>query len=121
MSDWIFYGYSRCSTCRDALKWLSDNGIAVQQCEIRETPPSLEELEIALKTLSGAMTKLLNTSSQDYRAIGLKERVPKMTAEEVFALIQENGNLCKRPFLIHTSRRAALVGFKLKQWQEFEW
>ena len=121
MSDWLFYGYSRCSTCRDALKWLGEKGVAVQKHEIRETPPSANELEIALNTLSGTVTKLLNTSSQDYRAMGLKDRLPLLTAEQIFALIQENGNLCKRPFLIHTSRRTALVGFKLKQWQEFEW
>ncbi len=121
MSDWIFYGYSRCSTCRDALKWLGERGIEARKREIRETPPSLDELGMALSALEGSFTKLLNTSSQDYRASGLKERLGLMSADEVFALIQENGNLCKRPFLINPSRGIAHVGFKPLQWSQFDW
>lgn len=110
------YIYSKCSTCRDALKWLAAHQIPVEKAEIRETPPSNAELSYALEKL-GDVRKLLNTSSQDYRDLGSKEKVAAMAADEIFALIQENGNLCKRPFLIDQKRGIVLRGFNVDEWQ----
>lgn len=114
----IYYGYRKCSTCRDALKWLQQHGIHVEQREIRETPPSSRELAAALRILGGDRKKLLNISGAEYRAMGLKDRLGEMTDEEVFALIQENGNLCKRPFLLDEKRSIALTGFRMEDWQK---
>jgi arsenate reductase len=110
------YIYAKCSTCRDALRWLEQHGIAVEILPIREAPPSVEELEFALKEL-GEVRKLLNTSGMDYRALGLKEKLDGMAVGEVFALIQGNGNLCKRPFLIDESAGIVLCGFREEQWR----
>jgi len=110
------YIYAKCSTCRDAMRWLEEQGIAVEVLPIRETPPNPEELAYALQEL-GDIRKLLNTSGMDYRAMGLKETLDGMTAAEVFDLIQMNGNLCKRPFLIDQSKGVMLCGFRVEQWQ----
>jgi arsenate reductase (glutaredoxin) len=110
------YIYAKCSTCRDALRWLEGQGIAVEVLPIRDTPPNPHELAYALQEL-GDMRKFLNTSGMDYRAMGLKETVDGMSATEVFGLIQKNGNLCKRPFLIDQSKGVMLCGFRPEQWQ----
>ena len=109
------YCYQKCSTCRDALKWLDENGIAHEVKAIRETPPSPAELGVALEALGGDLRKLLNTSGMDYRALGLKDRLPAMSGPQAFELLSKNGNLVKRPFVIGDGK--VLVGFKKPQWE----
>jgi len=63
------YEYRKCSTCRDALKWLELKKIKHEISAIRETPPSVAELKEMLKA-KGDLKKLFNTSGQDYKALG---------------------------------------------------
>lgn len=109
------YAYQKCSTCRDALKWLGARGIAHEVKAIRETPPTTGELKIMLAAQGGDMRKLFNTSGVDYRELGLKDQLPAMIKAEAFALLAKNGNLVKRPFVVGDSK--ALVGFKEADWQ----
>ena len=108
------YCYQKCSTCRDALKWLDQHGIAYQVRAIRETPPSVAELRSALRALGGDVRKLFNTSGLDYRALGMKDRLPTLSETEALELLSNNGNLVKRPFLVGAA--TALVGFKPDLW-----
>jgi arsenate reductase len=114
----IYYGYRKCSTCRDALKWLEQRGIVVEIREIRETPPSPGELATALRLLGGDRKKLLNTAGAEYRSMGLKDKIDTLSDEALFALIQQNGNLCKRPFLLDEASGIALTGFQAESWQQ---
>ena len=95
------------------MKWLEENGIPYREAAIRETPPSSAELRRALRT-EGSLRKILNTSSQDYRDLGLKDRLDTLPEEEVFALLQANGNLVKRPFVVAGDK--AWAGFKPEAW-----
>jgi arsenate reductase len=52
----------------------------------------------------------------DYRALGLKDRLPTMSENESFDLLSKNGNLVKRPFLI--GAETVLVGFKQPDWEK---
>ena len=108
------YQYKKCSTCRDALRWLDAKDIKYRAKEIRETPPSRAELKAALKAAGGNMRKLFNTSGMDYREMGLKERLDAMSEGEAFDLLESNGNLVKRPFVIGDG--ASLFGFKEDEW-----
>ena len=109
------YIYAKCSTCRNAIKWLEENGIEHKSAPIRETPPSIKELKQALKHL-GELKKLFNTSGMDYRALNMKEKLPGMTEAEALKLLSSNGNLIKRPLVI--GKDFALAGFKAAQWEE---
>lgn len=109
------YAYQKCSTCRNALRWLDDRGIPHQVKPIRDTPPTVAELETALAAHNGDIRKLFNTSGTDYRALGLKDRIASMSAPEALALLSQNGNLVKRPFAIGDG--AALNGFKQALWE----
>ena len=111
-----FYAYKKCSTCRNARKFLESKGVAFEELAIRETPPPPTELKAMLQAYDGKMTRLFNTSSQDYRDAGLKDRLPTLSEDEAFALLQENGNLVKRPFLLGDD--VARVGFKEAEWDE---
>jgi arsenate reductase len=108
------YVYQKCSTCRDALKWLDQHQIAYEVKAIRETPPTSAELTAALRAFGGDLRKIFNTSGMDYRALGLKDQLPTMSEVAALDLLSKNGNLVKRPFLIGDGK--VLVGFKEPDW-----
>ena len=110
------YSYKGCDSCRKALQWLGGQGIAFENLPIRETPPSVEELESMLGFYQGELKKLFNVSGQDYRSLGMKDRLPTMSQEAAIRLLSENGNLIKRPFAI--AKDAGRVGFKPAEWEE---
>ena len=110
------YSYQKCNTCRDALKWLSDHGIAHQVKAIRETPPTSAELKAACQIQGGDLRKLFNTSGVDYRELGLKDQLPTMSEAGALGLLSKNGNLVKRPFLVGEGK--ALTGFKPEIWKK---
>lgn len=112
----IVYAYQGCSTCRQALKWLRERKIGFEERAIRETPPTVAELSLALAALGGDLKRLCNTSGQDYRALGWKDKLPAMTQAEALDALSRNGNLVKRPFLIDSTKKLVLVGFKEAEW-----
>lgn len=110
------YTYQACSTCKAAVKWLRARGIAFDEIPIRETPPTLAELRSMLSAHGGELRPLFNTSGLDYRALGLKDKLPAMTKDEALKLLSETGNLVKRPFAIDTKRGIHLTGFREDEW-----
>ena len=108
------YTYSKCETCRRALKFLRERNVAFEEVAIRDIPPSEWELK-AMATAYGNLRKLFNTSGSDYKAFQLSAKLPGLSEREVLRLLSENGNLVKRPFLIGESIR--LVGFTLPEWE----
>ena len=61
------YCYSRCTTCKKALKWLDDNGITYESLDIKEQHPDRNMIK-DLNAKSGLLLKkFFNTSGQLYR------------------------------------------------------
>jgi arsenate reductase (glutaredoxin) len=108
------YTYAKCDTCRKAVKWLRERGITFEEIPIREQPPTVAELGTMLEACGGDLRRLFNTSGMDYRALGIKDRLPAMTNEEAIELLSSNGNLIKRPFLLTGS--SGVTGFKEAEW-----
>jgi arsenate reductase len=108
------YTYANCSTCRQATNWLRDRGLEFVERAIRETPPSREELERMLAAYGGEVKRLCNTSGRDYRELGLGEKLPALGAAAVLGLLEHNGSLVKRPFLLGPG--VARVGFDAAAW-----
>lgn len=61
------------------------------------------------------LKKFFNTSGLLYKELGLKDKLPTLTEEEI-ALLSTDGMLVKRPMLI--SDGFALVGFKEDAWEK---
>jgi arsenate reductase (glutaredoxin) len=97
------------------LMWLESKNIKHQIRAIRETPPTLPELKEMLKA-KGELKKLFNSSGLDYKALNMKEKLPKMSDEEALKLLATNGNLVKRPFVL--GKGVALTGFKKEEWEK---
>lgn len=112
----IVYVYGKCSTCQNALKFLEQKNISFTRKEIKETPPSVKELKMMLKHLNGNIKKLFNTSGLVYRELQLTEKLEDMSEEEALALLNGNGMLVKRPFLL--AEDFGLIGFKEAEWAE---
>ena len=108
------YTYEKCSTCRNALKFLAGRGIQPEVIPIRERPPSKAELKAMLGYLGGDLRRLFNTSGQDYKALNMKDKLAAMSEAEALDLLSKNGNLVKRPFLL--TKIAGAVGFKEQEW-----
>jgi arsenate reductase len=113
MSTVRVYTYKSCDTCRKATRWLEDRKITFEELPIREIPPSLAELR-AMQDAVG-LKRLFNTSGRDYRAEGIKEKLPTLSDEEALALLHANGNLIKRPFLLAPGGKT--TGFKESEWE----
>ena len=110
------YAYKNCGTCKKALRYLDARGIAYDEIPIRETPPTVAELRRMLEAQAGDIRKLFNTSGSDYKTLNMKDKLPAMSAQAAIALLHENGNLVKRPFVIGSD--IALVGFREDTWNE---
>ena len=110
------YLYEKCETCRKAIRWLDEKKIKYQAIPIREKPPNKKELKAMLKNHGGNLKKLFNTSSKDYRDPDLKAKLPKLTEREVIDLLNKQGNLIKRPFLVGEAK--LLQGFKPDLWEK---
>lgn len=109
------YTYKNCGSCKKATKWLSAQGLAFEECPIRETPPTLDELKQQLSYQGGVLRKLFNTAGGDYRELNLKETLAEMSEPAALELLAGRGNLVKRPFLLGES--FGLVGFKQDEWE----
>lgn len=109
------YAYQRCDTCRRALRWLYDQGIEAEVLPIREQPPSRTELRRALASTGGHLRALFNSSGRDYRALGLKDRLPSLSLEEALDPLASNGNLVRRPFVVRG--QDAWAGFDETEWR----
>jgi arsenate reductase len=110
------YEYKGCDTCRRAKKYLEARGLVFTAIPIREQPPTKAELKRMLAIYGGDLRRLFNTSGGDYKAMKLSERLPQLTEAEALDLLDANGNLVKRPFLLTDT--GGLVGFKEVEWDK---
>jgi arsenate reductase len=110
----ILYSYTKCSSCRDAIAWLRQHGIAFEERPIYEQPPTLGELRRMLALQNGDLKRLFNSSGLEYRALDMKTKLPTLSEDAALALLAGNGRLVKRPFLI--GPKVGLLGFKADQW-----
>lgn len=110
------YVYRGCDTCRKAIKFLTEQGVEFQEVPIREQPPTKAELKRVLEVYGGDLRKLFNTSGLDYKALNMKDKLPTLSVEEALILLNQNGNLVKRPFALID--KGGLVGFKPEEWSK---
>jgi arsenate reductase len=109
------YQYPQCSTCRKALKWLDERGIAHERVHIVDQPPSRKQLAAALDA-GLPLRSLFNTSGQSYREGNFKERLPTLSRDEALRELAADGKLIKRPFV--QAGDTYLVGFDEAAWKK---
>lgn len=110
------YCYSRCTTCKKALKWLNENGIAHEIIDIREDHPDEAALREYHARSGLPLKRFFNTNGTQYRELGLSKKLPDMTEDEQFALLATDGMLVKRPLLV--GEDYVLTGFREAEWAQ---
>ena len=114
----LFLEYPKCSTCKRAKAWLTENGVAFDDRHIVEDNPTAEELKEWWEKRGLPLKKFFNTSGLVYKEQNLKERLPDMSEEEQLALLATNGMLVKRPLVIGGD--FVLIGFKEAEWERLK-
>ena len=109
------YCYSRCGTCKKALKWLNENGIAHEVIDIKTNHPDEETLRKYYAVSGLPLKRFFNTSGIPYREMGLSKKLPEMSEDEQLSLLATDGMLVKRPILLDGDR--VLVGFREREWE----
>ena len=110
------YCYSRCSTCKKALKWLDENGIEHEVLDIKEDHPDKDLLRKYYAMSGLPLKRFFNTSGIQYREMGLSKKLPDMSEEEQIALLATDGMLVKRPLVVGDD--FVLTGFREHEWTE---
>jgi len=110
------YCYSKCTTCKKALKWLDDNNVKYELIDIKENNPDEATIKKYYEKSGLALKKFFNTSGMIYRDLGLSKKLPDMSEEEQIKLLASDGMLVKRPLLL--SGNLILTGFKESEWKE---
>jgi arsenate reductase len=109
------YHYTKCSTCRNALRWLDAHEIRHDRVDIVEAPPSSALLGQVLDRSGVPIARLFNTSGQSYRQGNYKERLKQMSRAEALAALAADGKLIKRPLVI--SPQLVLIGFDEEEYE----
>ncbi|NGQ95251.1 arsenate reductase family protein [Brevibacillus sp. SYP-B805] len=103
------YLYDKCSTCRKAKQWLTREGVPFTEVPIVESSPTKEELRAMWQASGLDLRKFFNTSGQLYRELGLKEKLPTMSEDEMLELLASHGKLIKRPLI--SDKKTVTLGF----------
>ena len=115
MASVLFLEYPKCSTCQKAKKWLDEHHISYELRDIKEENPGYEELAAWHQRSGLPLKKLFNTSGLLYKSMGLKDKLPEMSEDEMLKLLAADGMLVKRPLLVGDD--FVLVGFKEVEWE----
>lgn len=111
----LFLCYPKCSTCQKARVWLDEHGVSYKLRDIKTEHPTAEELAGWYRKSGLPLKKFFNTSGLQYKALGLKDKLPAMSEAEQLALLATDGMLVKRPLLI--GDKFVLTGFRPAEWE----
>ena len=114
MKTMTFICYPKCTTCQKAGKWLDENQIPNELRDIKLENPTYEELAAWHRRSGLPLRKFFNTSGLLYKSMGLKDKLPGMSEDEMLTLLASDGMLVKRPLLAGDD--IVLVGFREEEW-----
>lgn len=111
----LFVCYPKCTTCKRAEAWLDAHGLAHDTRDIKLQNPTETELRAWHGKSGLPLRRFFNTSGLLYKELKLKERLPDMTEDDMYALLATDGMLVKRPIVVTDS--AVLAGFRESEWE----
>ena len=103
----LFLWYPKCTTCQKAKAFLDERGVSYEARDIKLENPTAEELR--------GWWEKSGTSGLQYKALGLKDKLPEMSEEEQLALLATDGMLVKRPILV--GEDFVRTGFRQAEWE----
>jgi arsenate reductase len=102
------HGIKNCDTVRKARRWLEQQNIAYSFRDLRETPPTVMEVQGWLQQCDWQV--LLNKRSTTWKGLSKAQQTTIINADTAATLLAANPTLIKRPVLVDDN--ALTVGFK---------
>lgn len=109
------YQYQKCSTCRNAMKWLAERRIDVDAVDIVSSPPSASTLRRLHEQSGLPLARFFNTSGESYRGGNFKERLGTMSDADAYRALASDGKLIRRPLV--DAGGTVLIGFDAAAWE----
>lgn len=113
----LFLEYPKCTTCKKAKQWLSEQNMDFEDRDIVTNNPTKEELKEWHERSGLPLKRFFNTSGLVYKELGLKDKLEDMSEDEQYEILSTNGMLVKRPLLVGDN--FAIPGFREEKWKEF--
>lgn len=105
MSEYILYHKTTCSTSRNALQLLKENGVEPEIRLYVDNPPTQKELSELLKKLDAKPIDIVRKKEKLYKENYIDKN---LTKREWLKVLSENPILIERPILIRGDK--AVVG-----------
>ena len=99
------YCYSKCTTCKKALKWLEEKQVAYEVLDIKEQHPDEKTLR---KLYEKSGLPLIDEFLLTFCLVHDQQ-------QGLFKILASDGMLVKRPLLI--TEEKVLTGFKEAEWE----
>ena len=113
-----FIEYPKCSTCRKAKAELNQLGVDFEAVDIVQNTPSRDQLLDWIQNSDFEIKASFNTGGLKYRELGLKEKVPHLSAQEAADILATDGMLIKRPLLVRDNQ-ILQIGYR-KAYEELD-
>lgn len=95
-----FYEYAKCSTCKKAKAWLTQQEVDFETIDLITQTPSAEEFEALIESSDLPLRRFFNTSGMKYRELNLKDQINDLTIQEASRILSSDGMLVKRPMMV---------------------
>jgi arsenate reductase len=105
------YGLRKCSTCKDALKWLDAKSVAIEFSDYSEDVPSKAQIKKWMNGVGG-WEKLINRAGYTWKGLSVEDKTD-VNEEKAIILAQNHTSLIRRPLIEHADGTIS-VGFKPK-------
>ena len=93
----LFVCYPKCSTCQKAKTWLQERGVAFDERDIKQDNPTEQELRAWHEKSGLPLKRFFNTSGLQYKALGLKDKLPAMTEDEQYCAARDRRHAGQAP------------------------
>lgn len=94
-----------CTTCRKAVSWFDEHGVAIERHDFAKEPPSAELLGRLID--ERGLENVINPRGRTFKAMGLD--VSKLSRKKAIELMLAEPNLIRRPLVI--AGRTTIFGF----------
>lgn len=91
-----------CTSCRKAKKWFEENNIPFKERNIMADPLSRDEIKEILRLTENGTEEIISTRSKAYQKLNID--LEKLPLERLFAIIEQNPGLLKRPIMLDDKR-----------------
>ena len=137
MKKVIVYCYNRCSTCKNAIKYLEENitknkNIELELKDIITEKPDLKEMIKIIETkynkniseiTRDELKAFFNTSGILYRENNIKDKIKdeKNSIDDILNILISDGKMIKRPLVIvkeGNKKDHILLGFKEEEYKK---